>query len=757
MWIVGECCARVSPLRWVAFFLVVLLGVAFAATGQEDSKPFGGELPLWEPYWSPETFAYPTAVVRAVGAADTDQNGVTEIIVAGDLLREFSYSSQEGRFYENQLHLYDHLLGDEEHFAAEAVASGDVNGDGWDDLVVSEVGGPIWVFVSRTDRRVVLESSVNSPLAWDGSPFRLWLIDHTGDGFLDLCVSDNGRNVVYLLAGDGQGGFGERVLLEGTQGRPFEAAGGEYRGDSGTWVLTIEGLWFFPQGEIVGTRVDERGGKGLFVGDLDGDGDSDVAVGHIDGVTVLELSEGEISNIIPLPLDFEVSWILGANLNGDCWTELVAGAYTPGGFAVFYNVGDLTFEGPHLQSVAGPGALPSITTDAVAADFNEDGRDEIAIVVFPRSFVFFQTTPSGRTCQALPGSFLLGVGDVNRDGAADLLCEASEGGVTALLNAGQGLFVTEPLIEATAGLPRGWTPYIARLADTDGDEGDELVVWGFSDAGTGVAVWRRGSGGWEFSWFHIFEDEVLPLLLTVDLDSDGRDEIVTAAGSDVIVLKDNGTDASPFSPCDVTRIDWGGPVGPLVGFNLEKGGAVAGFRLSPEAVQLLVLRGRDVEETELILEIAPLDLVAADVNGDGLEDLASVGLGVTDEDGEPRLTAVGGFLINEGGGRFTSSLSPIPDWPSDCWPFPYGGLTVGDFAGDERLDLAVMRLASGAGSPGGVVIMPQCDDGFDEPIFLEECVGTKLFALDLDGDGRSELAYAGLGTPARLCLAAWRR
>ena len=747
---------KLPSLRWVDLFLVFLFVISFAVNTQEDSDAFGGVLPLWEPYWSPETFAYPTAVVRAVGAADTDQNGVAEIIVAGDLIREFSYSSQEERFYENQLHLYDHLLGDEEHFAAEAVASGDVNGDGWDDLVVSEVGGPIWIFVSRTDRRVVLEPSDDSPLEWSGSPFRLWLIDHTGDGFLDLCVSDNGRNVVYLLAGDGQGGFGERALLEGTEGRPFEAAGGEYGGDPGTWVLTSEGLWFFPQGEIVGTRVDEQGGKGLFVGDLDGDGDSDVAVGHLDGLTLFELSEGEIFDVIPLPLDFEVSWLLGANLNGDRWTELIAGAYTPGGFAVFYNMGDLTFDRPHLQSVAGSGALPSITTDAVAADFTGDGRDEIAIVVFPCSFVFFQTTPPGRTCRALPGSFLLGVGDVNQDGASDLLCEISDGGVTTLLNVGQGLFLTEPLIEVTAKLPKGWTPYLARLADTDGEERDELVVWGFSDAGTGVAVWRRGGEGWEFRWVHIFEDEVLPLLLTVDLDGDEGDEIVTAAGSEIIVLKDNGTDASPFSPCDVVRIDWGGPVGPLAGLDFEGDGAVAGFRLSAEAVQLLVLRGMDVEETGVILEIAPLDLAAADVNDDGLEDLASVGLGVTDEDGEPRLTAVGGFLLNEGGGQFTPNLSPIPGWPSDCWPFPYGGLAVGDFAGDERLDLAVMRLASDAGSPGGIAIVPQADDGFDEPVFLEGCEGTKLFALDLDGDGRSELAYAGLGTPARLCLAAWR-
>ena len=82
--------------------------------------------------------------------------------MAGDLIREFSYSSQDERFYENQLHLDERVLGDDDHFAAEAVASGDVNGDGWDDLVVSEAWGPLWVFLSETGHGFALEPSVES-------------------------------------------------------------------------------------------------------------------------------------------------------------------------------------------------------------------------------------------------------------------------------------------------------------------------------------------------------------------------------------------------------------------------------------------------------------------------------------------------------------------------------------------------------------------------------------------------------------------
>jgi len=55
-----------------------------------------------------------------------------------------------------------------------------------------------------------------------------------------------------------------------------------------------------------------------------------------------------------------------------------------------------------------------------------------------------------------------------------------------------------------------------------------------------------------------------------------------------------------------------------------------------------------------------------------------------------------------------------------------------------------------------VVVIPWTEGGPGELVFLPGCAGTKLLALDVDGDGRAELLSVAIGTPAQLCITAWR-
>jgi hypothetical protein len=66
-----------------------------------------------------------------------------------------------------------------------------------------------------------------------------------------------------------------------------------------------------------------------------------------------------------------------------------------------------------------------------------------------------------------------------------------------------------------------------------------------------------------------------------------------------------------------------------------------------------------------------------------------------------------------------------------------------------------MRLPDREGHPGGVVVLPWEEEGVGRAVFLAGCSGTKLLALDVDGDGAEELLTVALGVPARLCLSSW--
>ncbi len=128
--------------------------------------------------------------------------------------------------------------------------------------------------------------------------------------------------------------------------------------------------------------------------------------------------------------------------------------------------------------------------------------------------------------------------------------------------------------------------------------------------------------------------------------------------------------------------------------------------------------------------LEPAALVAADVNGDGLADLAIA---------HPGLDLVG-VLPGLGGGVFgAEQLFPVGVGPR--------ALAVADFDGDGRPDLAV---ASG-GSASIDVLIQQADGRFDEaPASPFAALGpgpTAIAAADLDGDGKVDLLVADQGRP----------
>lgn len=138
-------------------------------------------------------------------------------------------------------------------------------------------------------------------------------------------------------------------------------------------------------------------------------------------------------------------------------------------------------------------------------------------------------------------------------------------------------------------------------------------------------------------------------------------------------------------------------------------------------------------QIRIMAGVHPRSAVAADFNGDGLDDLAV---------GDYRTGDVH-VLLSAGSGAF----APAVLYPGGSGSSPQGGaLAAGDFDGDGRIDLVV---AMGAGDAR--LLMGAGDGTFSErPPFTGGSHIVLIVPSDLNGDGRADLVFGSAPTPPEL-------
>ncbi len=420
------------------------------------------------------------------------------------------------------------------------------------------------------------------------------------------------------------------------------------------------------------------------------------------------------------------------DFNGDGRPDLAVGNYFGGGISILLGRGDGTFE-------RGPDAAPRNYPSRVAtADFNGDGRADLAFM--ERAQVQYETdyrilvalgAGDGTFGAPITLPFLstvprFAVADMNRDGHPDLVFpDWILDTVTILLGDGAGGFEAEPQIRM------GQSPISVAVADFNRDGYPDLVV---GQDGGGITV-LLGSGP--------TDRRILPRttpggheiadLAVEDFDGDGYPDLA-ALDADYRVLIFLGQGDGTFAPPLVPSSD-SVPTAVAAGdLDLDGVPDLVITRQRPDAVGVLrgTGGGRFAPVATLPGGLHPVFATLADLNGDGRRDVVVLSEGSSqivhdqgtfiDGDAEVFLAGPGGSLDSQSALDSGSAIT---------------SLALGDLNGDGVTDAALgqnarvsIQIGRGDGTftAGGAVT-------------LSRSVAALQIA-DLDGDGRPDLLAA---------------
>ena len=309
----------------------------------------------------------------------------------------------------------------------------------------------------------------------------VWTVvaDLTGDGKLDLVVTNYGSNTVSVLMGNGNGTFQSQSTF------------------------------------AVGAAPDS-----VAVADLNGDGKLDLVVANYGSNTVSVLlgnGDGTFQAQKTYAAGTEPTSVAIGDLNGDGKPDLAVTDYGSSRVSVLLGNGDGTFQAQKTYAV---GTEPR---GVVAADVNGDGKADLVVSNWGGNTISVLLGNGDGTFQAqttfATGSEpdILAVADVNGDGKPDVVVpNQGAGTVSVLLGNGDGTFQTQKTYTV------GSDPECVAVADMNGDGKPNLVV--ANEGGIDVGV-LYGNGDGSFQAQTTSGEGLDPRFVTAaDLNGDGAPE-----------------------------------------------------------------------------------------------------------------------------------------------------------------------------------------------------------------------------------------
>jgi hypothetical protein len=468
------------------------------------------------------------------------------------------------------------------------IAAGDMNGDKAPDLVVSHYfGATLAVLKGNGDGTFQAEEQVSTDINL-GSAF-LQLLDLNNDGKLDLVMSSVFNGGAAVLLGNGDGTF-QPVEAYSTGGQPYYFAVADVNGDGNTDLAVVDSSGyvtillgngngtFSPRKNLLPGNT-QYNMNSVVIADFNSDGKPDAVDSTQLGLAVL-LGKGNGSfgqpQVISPTHGTAFSYVAAGDFNGDGHLDLIGDGTTflPGkgdgtfgtqvqvnsdfnirSFAVgdfngdghldLLDVGNGFVESQPLQMLLGNGDgtfrtalrswnLTSIPDKVIAADFNHDGKLDLALTVNPNGVAILLGNGSGSfalpviyATDSLPNG--LTAADVNGDGIVDLIATGSS--IDVFLGKGDGTFPNR------VDYPIGGFPEQVATGDFNGDGKLDIAVSG-NGAGPGYLGILFGNGDGSFQIPLIYTDYAPggAQVVVSDINGDGIGDILVAAENGSLFL-----------------------------------------------------------------------------------------------------------------------------------------------------------------------------------------------------------------------------
>ncbi len=279
------------------------------------------------------------------------------------------------------------------------------------------------------------------------------------------------------------------------------------------------------------------GPQSVAAADFDCDGDIDMAVANTfssDVSILLNNGDGTFAGRSTVPLPIQPGLVTAGDLDNDGDADLALASSTAdlqGAAAILLNNGDATFGPPVYQFVD----FPALST--ALGDLDGDGFLDLVVGMIwsPHLSIFFNNgdgTFGGDTPALVGGGEPTGpdLGDLDGDGDLDIAVDTGLNDVAVLLNDGVGGFADLTMYNAMED------PWYARLGDWEGDGDLDIAVYNWF-SGTLSILRNNGDGTFAPQVYYV----VGPgggMIDVADLDVDGDLDIVVANGTVRVRLND---------------------------------------------------------------------------------------------------------------------------------------------------------------------------------------------------------------------------
>ena len=317
----------------------------------------------------------------SITAADFDKNGSVDVAVAyleDNVIRVSLNPTGATATYPVGDQPYD-------------VVSGDVNGDGYADLVVvndslNSPNGTVSVLLNKGDGSGTFLPAVNYTVG--RLPYQVAIGDLNGDGIPDLAVTNFGPSTISILYGSGNGAFtaGPTLTVGTGETNPYGIVIADLQRnghpDIAVTAFETNTLYVFPNNGdgtfgTPNTYATDVRPASVLVGDFNGDGRPDIVTGN---TTANDISffagngDGTFKpGVISPSYNFPVS-IAAGDVNGDGILDIVGVSPNANAVAITLGVGDGTFGTASQLQLLPAGQQPWAV---VLGNFYNDGKLDI--------------------------------------------------------------------------------------------------------------------------------------------------------------------------------------------------------------------------------------------------------------------------------------------------------------------------------------------------------------------------------------------